>query len=72
MRAKGIIRKVERANSAVQAEISAMAAHGHIASAMASEGYNGGYMDALQDVLLALYGNTPNRNGWWKKEGGER
>ena len=45
--------------------IASFAARGRIAAGMASEGYNGGYRDALNDVLLVLSGVRPNRNGWW-------
>lgn len=34
---------------------------------LSGEGYNGGYRDALIDVMLLLNGNIPNRKGWWKK-----
>ena len=33
---------------------------------LASEGYVGGYSDALNDVLLAMNGITPTRRGWWE------
>ncbi len=32
---------------------------------LSTEGYQGGYRDALYDVQLALEGNKPNRRGWW-------
>jgi len=32
---------------------------------LAQEGYNGGYLNALDDVLLFLRGVRPNRNNWW-------
>ena len=34
---------------------------------LSSEGYVGGYRDALSDVLLAMNGVTPDRRGWWEK-----
>lgn len=36
---------------------------------LAAEGYNGGYRDALDDVLLVLEGTTPDRmdNRWWQR-----
>jgi len=63
--AKGIIRKVEAARKEVERVISDTASEGPLGGALASEGYNGGYRDALNDVLLALNGNIPRRNGWW-------
>lgn len=64
--AKGIRRQVNKAHAQVSREIAAFAARGDKYSrGLASEGYNGGYRDALSDVLLALNGVRPNRNGWW-------
>ena len=65
--ARGIIRLLDIAGENVRHEIRAYAARGRLAAAMASEGYNGGYRDALVDVALALRGFTPQRNGWWEK-----
>jgi len=39
----------------------------NFAAGLASEGYMGGYRDALNDALLAMNGVTPNRNRWWEK-----
>lgn len=33
-----------------------------------SEGYVGGYRDALNDCLLAMNKVTPQRRGWWEKK----
>lgn len=53
---------------AVEKDISGHASRGGIyAGGLAGEGYNGGYRDALSDVILALNGVTPDRNGWWKR-----
>ncbi len=40
---------------------------GHISRGLASEGYNGGYRDALEDVMLAMRGIFPNQRHWWDK-----
>jgi len=67
--AKGIKRAAFRALLRANADIKAHADRGGpYAGALASEGYNGGYRDALMDVLLALDGNTPSRNGFWNEE----
>lgn len=71
--AKGIKRMVRIARANVQEEIS-----GYIASSgegrsnffargLSGEGFNGGYRAALDDVIIALNGGVPNRNGWWSK-----
>jgi len=53
----------------VSKEISEIAAQGHNAARMASEGYLGGYRDGLDDALLFLSGVRPSRRGWWGKPG---
>ena len=69
MRAKGITRKVEKARDAA---MKAMYAHvdrsNKYSVGFASESYISGYHDALCDVLLVLYGVTPNRNDYWPKD----
>jgi len=66
---RGTIKEV---SNRVSEQIAAFAASGrngpsgHYARGLASEGYNGGYRDALSDVLLFLNGVRPNRNGWWE------
>jgi hypothetical protein len=64
--AKGIKRKLAAAQKRVNVEISNNASGGNMfARGLASEGYAGGYRDALSDVLLALNGVTPDRRGYW-------
>lgn len=41
---------------------------GMYARGLASEGYAGGYRDALHDVLSALDGNHPHRYPYWPRE----
>lgn len=71
--AKGIKRKINAAYDRVQAEIrlnagcDAAAGGSHVARGLSSEGYAGGYAQALQDVLLALNGVAPNTRGYWKE-----
>ena len=66
MKAKGIKRKIAVAREIVAQRISEGASRGKYGAGLASEGYNGGYRDALDDVILALNGVTPQRNGWWE------
>ena len=63
---KGIKRLMQYATDAVSKEISNHASYYHVGG-LAAEGYNGGYRDALYDVLLAMNGCVPQRNGWWIK-----
>lgn len=60
---------IEAALKKVNAEISGIASHGGIyARGMASEGYAGGYRDALDDILLLLNGVIPHRRNYWQTE----
>ncbi len=65
---KGIKRLIRIARRNVSKEIVANRGDGSsaIARADAGSGYYGGYRAALDDVILALNGNIPNRNGWWE------
>jgi hypothetical protein len=35
---------------------------------LVSEGYDGGYRDALSDAILLLNGVVPRRNNWWLED----
>ncbi len=62
--AKGIKRRIKSALRRVRQEISASATsnpHG-VAGVLASEGYAGGYCQALSDVQLLLNGVEPNND----------
>jgi hypothetical protein len=60
-----IRRALTVAQQKVNADIAEFAAGGRAAAGLASEGYSGGYRDALSDVQLVLNGVRPNRRGWW-------
>lgn len=68
--ARGIKRLMAIARKNVRDQIrkDRASAFGVIGRADSGSGYNGGYIAALDDVLLALNGVKPNRNGWWEKE----
>lgn len=53
--------KIKRARDAANHLIAGFSARGGIAGALSAEGYNGGYRDALNDVLLLLGGTAPHR-----------
>lgn len=64
---KGIKRNLLRAQKRVHEEIRGTASSGgRFASAMSSEGYAGGYSQALSDVLLALNGVRPDTRSYWR------
>ncbi len=63
--AKGIKRKLSKVLKNVNHTIHLTAMRGKYASALAREGYNGGYADAIMDIGLALNGVPPRRNFWW-------
>ena len=65
----GITRLLRIARDNVSAGISNSVDHtSRYSKGLSSEGYEGGYRDALDDVQLALNGVVPNRRGWWIKE----
>jgi hypothetical protein len=68
------IKRIRAALARVNREISLNAQGGKFASGLASEGYAGGYADALNDVLLLIQGDcVPNRRDYWVHvEGGAR
>lgn len=71
--AKGIMRQLKLAMAHVVTDISAMAGRPHdgpgpnYASGLASEGYSGGYQQALMDVDAALRGIPPSNSRYWPR-----
>ena len=65
--AKGITKQLETALNNVSREIADSAAHGGYAAALSSEGYAGGYRQALYDVSAALRGVPPNHSRFWPR-----
>ena len=62
-----IKRKVRKALARVNGEVADMTSEGGLyARGLASEGYAGGYAQALRDVLLALDGVKPGTRHYWK------
>lgn len=65
--AKGIKRRIRQALKSINKEISDLSNPRSLySSGLSSEGYAGGYRDALNDVILLLNGIEPNRRGWYK------
>lgn len=58
--------KIEMALKNASKEISMHASQGKVAASLASEGYAGGYRDALQDVLSLARGVSPSRREFWE------
>ena len=66
---RGIVRMVRRAHKATQDYMTASTDQNSLYSrGLASEGYAGGYRDALSDVLLALNGVEPDRYPYRPRE----
>lgn len=75
--AKGIQRLIDIAHKNVSKEIRSDAGYDNpdmtqrssfFARGLSGEGFNGGYRAALEDVILALNGVRPQRNGWWQND----
>jgi len=66
--ARGVVRKlnrvIEAVNQSIHREIDADSIYSR---GLSGEGYDGGYRDAICDVLLALNGVQPRRNLWWEE-----
>ena len=64
--AKGIKRQLSKVLNNVNHSIYLQASDGgFFGAAMATEGYMGGYADALMDIQLALNDVKPQRRDWW-------
>lgn len=69
MRKREALRHIKRAQDSVRGNIERTTDRGsQVARALAREGYEGGYADALSDVVLLLNGTTPNRRDYWRGE----
>ena len=67
-RDKEILRRISRVRAVVERkQIEGARSGGKYASGLSSEGYTGGYMDALDDVaLLISCGQPQDRRGYWR------
>lgn len=64
---RNVLKRIDRARKCVQERIRANASGGRIASGLSNEGYDGGYLQALNDVEAALtHGYPSNRNADWE------
>ena len=63
---KGILKRLKKTQTEINKEISGNSI-GLYGGGLASEGYAGGYRDALSDVSLLLRGVEPSDRGrhWW-------
>ena len=59
--------RISAAIAQVNKEISDLATGGLYVRGMASEGYAGGYRDALSDALLVMDGVIPKRRDYWER-----
>ena len=65
MRPRGIRLQLKIAGENVQKEIAVNASHSRISAGLSSEGYAGGYQQALRDVSLALDGTEIYHSRYW-------
>jgi|WetSurMetagenome_2_1015567.scaffolds.fasta_scaffold38137_6 hypothetical protein len=65
MKRKQIDVQIAAAKQKVAEEITGNA-EGFFGRGLASEGYAGGYRDALDDVILLLNGVVPSRRNYWE------
>lgn len=62
---KGIKQQLKIASRNVSREISGIAKQGFYAAAFSTEGFAGGYLQALHDVVAALNGVPPWHSRYW-------
>jgi hypothetical protein len=68
-KARGIVRKVQKARKQVEELIRRETDRtNRFSGGLSGEGWNGGYRQALDDVLLALNGVEPSTRGFWTEE----
>ena len=61
-------RRIKAAQEKIAAEIKAFAGHGKFAAGLASEGFAGGYSQALSDIQLLINGVEPgDTRGYWNE-----
>jgi hypothetical protein len=64
-----VLTRLEIVRANVQHEISMNAAEGFYAAGLSTEGYAGGYLQAINDVEAALrHGQVPHGRGYWEKQ----
>lgn len=69
MRKRDMLALIDKAAKVASKNISDNAASGGMyARGLASEGYDGGYRDALYDVTNLLSGVMPNRYPYWRRQ----
>lgn len=62
---RGIVRQLKLVAKEIDRQIAnATDQSDKFSRGLAQEGYAGGYADAIQDVMLALNGVTPDRRYW--------
>lgn len=63
-----VLNRIARVMKIVEAEISANAASGKYGAGLSTEGFAGGYLDALRDVDAALrHGFPSDHRHYWRK-----
>lgn len=63
-----VLKRISNVRFHLQKEISDHAGLGRVASALANEGFAGGYMAALSDVEAALrHGYPSDHYGYWRR-----
>ena len=64
--ARSILKRLRAAQRAAEADMRSRSVHGKLAGALASEGYVGGYRDALADVeAMMSHGYPADTRGFW-------
>lgn len=63
-----VLARLKRVRALVQAEISANAKGGKYGSGLSTEGFAGGYLEAIDDIEAALsHGYPSDHRGYWRR-----
>lgn len=63
-----VLKRMRAVREIVKGEISDNAKRGRIAAGMSTEGYAGGYLQALDDIEAALtHGYPSDHRGYWRQ-----
>jgi hypothetical protein len=69
VRARDFLKRLDLALKNVNGEIGEFSKHSRIASGLSTEGYAGGYAQALRDVEAMLRHGHPNDpRGYWRRD----
>ncbi len=69
---RDLLRCLRAIENVVMGDIATQAGHNKLAAAMSSEGYVGGYLDAIRDIEAVMrHGCPADTRGYWRRAMGD-